>query len=416
MQSKKTSERNQENTILHGRVRLWRSVSWVLALVLIGLVSWFLITGITPGRINQLLQNPSEVSNLVERISNDREFEQTKREIDRIIEQNFVGDKPTTEEYRASILKGYVNALQDRYSEFLTEADYNDITNSLNASFSGIGISFEYFGSYIEVQQVFPDTPALRSGLQVGDRITDVGSESISALGSSDVVRSKITGPEDTQVTLSYIRGSESRTVTITRKKISFPLVTLEKQGDIAIVRVTSFGSSLDTEMARFAAEIRSDSSIKRIVLDLTNNGGGYLDGAVDLVSYFVDPDSTVVIDKKKNGEETLRSRSKQNSLKEYPLVVTGNRFTASASEITIGALQDLRKTPFVGSKTFGKGVVQQIFPLQSGDALKVTIAEWFTPNKRAINSVGLNPDFYVEKEEVKAVLERFSWEENKLK
>lgn len=409
-------EQNSRLKAMASALTIWRTTSWILALMLIGLITWSLVTGVTPERLSYFVQNPNEISVLVDRIQNDKKFNQTKKEIDQLIDSNYVGQRSDTDLYRTSLLKGYVNALQDKYSEYLTRTDYEEITNSLNASFTGIGISFEYFEGYVEVQQVFPDTPAQKAGLAIGDKITDVDGIGVSNFGSSDLVRSKITGPEDTEVKLNYVRGGESKEVRITRKKISFPLITLEKKTNVAVLHISSFGLSIDSEMAKYAKEIRNDTSIKYIVLDLLNNGGGYLNSAIDLVSYFVEPGSTVVIDKTKQKEEILKSTSKINSLKEYPLVVTGNRYTASASEITIGALQDLRKTTFIGTKTYGKGVVQQIFPLTSGDALKLTIAEWYTPSRRAINKTGLMPDIVVEKDEIKTILERFSWEENKLK
>jgi carboxyl-terminal processing protease len=397
-------------------VKLWKITTWVLVFTLIGLVVWSFRTGITPERVGQLIQNPTQASTLLERIKTDSQFGSTQQEVEQYINTQYVGKQPTSQELQTALLKGYVNSLGDKYSQYLTKSDYEEISGSINASFTGIGISFEYFGSYVEVQQVFDNTPAKEQGLKPGDRITAVDSVQVSTFGSSDIVRTKITGPEKTKVIVSLVTEGATKDITLERRKISFPIATLDKQGEIATIKVVSFGETLDSEISKIADTIRADTSIKKIILDLTNNTGGYLNGAVELVSYFTDTDQTVVIDKSKKSEEVLKTVEKKNTLKNYPLVITTNKYTASASEITTGALQDIRGTKTVGSKTFGKGVVQQIFTLKNGDAVKLTIAEWLTPKRRSINTVGISPDFYIEKDEVKSVIERFSWEESTLK
>ena len=401
---------------LFNQLRVWKWSSIILATVLALTLILGLFSNFQGNKILTTLKGQKPTSSLLEQLQNNPNFDAVQNQIQGFIDTYYVGNKPTNDKFNQSLLKGYVDSLGDKYSVYLTKQDYSDITNSLNASFSGIGVSFEYQGTFAEVQTVFDDTPAKAAGILIGDRIVKVDGVDISSMGSSDVVRSKITGPENSSVKLNIISGSDSKDVTIIRKNISFPIVTMTKSDNIAVIKVSSFGEKLDIEMNKVATAIKADTSITRIVLDMTNNGGGYLNGAVDLVSYFVDPNQTVVVEKTKAKEEILSTLPKSVSLKDYPLVVTANQYTASASEITLGALQDLRKVTFVGSKTYGKGVVQQIFKLNSGDALKLTIAEWLTPKKRTINLVGLNPDIFVAKDEVKTVLEKFSWDTNTLR
>lgn len=401
---------------LFNQLKVWKWSSIILATVLVLTLILGLFSNFQGNKILTTLKGQKPTSSLLEQLQNNPNFDAVQNQIQGFIDTYYVGNKPTNDKFNQSLLKGYVDSLGDKYSVYLTKQDYSDITNSLNASFSGIGVSFEYQGTFAEVQTVFDDTPAKAAGILIGDRIVKVDGVDISSMGSSDVVRSKITGPENSSVKLNIISGSDSKDVTIIRKNISFPIVTMTKSDNIAVIKVSSFGEKLDIEMNKIATTIKADPSITRIVLDMTNNGGGYLNGAVDLVSYFVDPNQTVVVEKTKAKEEILSTLPKSVSLKDYPLVVTANQYTASASEITLGALQDLRKITFVGSKTYGKGVVQQIFKLNSGDALKLTIAEWLTPKKRTINLVGLNPDIFVAKDEVKTVLEKFSWDTNTLR
>ena len=407
---------SSKNAKYNTGINLWKISTFILLFSLIGLILWSVFTGITPQKLKELTQHPDRVSALIEELQVSNSFKATQQQIQKYIDSDYIGSKPDSQTYEDSLLKGYVGALGDKYSEYLTQSDYQAIQESLNSSFSGIGISFEYFGSYIEVQTVFPDTPAEKKGLKVGDKIIAVDDTTVSTLGSSDLVRSKIVGAENSTVKLTVVSTDVTQDIVIERKKINFPVITYEKNGSVGIIHVSSFGDQIDTEMKKVAQQIRSDSEIKNIILDLTNNGGGYLNGALDLVSYFSKPDTTVVINKTKKVEEILKTTVKENNLQDYPVVVAVNRFTASAAEITAGALQDTRGVKAVGSKTYGKGVVQQIFPLSSGNAVKITIAEWLTPNRRSINNTGINPDFYIEKDEVKTILERFSWEENILK
>jgi carboxyl-terminal processing protease len=149
----------------------------------------------------------------------------------------------------------------------------------------------------------------------------------------------------------------------------------------------------LDGKMKDIATQIKSNSDIKSLSLDLRGNTGGLLNQEVEVVSYFVDPDQVVVQEKSKTELELKKSNLKNPSLKDYPLVVLIDRYSASASEILAGSLRDIRGVKLIGQTSYGKGVVQSIYTLSNGDSLKLTIAEWLTPKGSTINKVGLKPD-----------------------
>jgi carboxyl-terminal processing protease len=187
------------------------------------------------------------------------------------------------------------------------------------------------------------------------------------------------------------------------RADIKADLISLETNGKFAIITVSSFGEGLDKRMQEIAAEIKANSAIEKIILDVRSNTGGLLNESVDLISYFVQPNSTLVLEKSKNKNilgqfeiQKLASKQVKNSLVNYPVFILTDKFSASASEILAGALRDIRQSKIYGEKTFGKGVVQQLFPLQNGDFTKLTIAEWLTPNGQNIDKVGISPDVEV--------------------
>jgi carboxyl-terminal processing protease len=168
----------------------------------------------------------------------------------------------------------------------------------------------------------------------------------------------------------------------------------------VAIITITSFGDDLDQKMAEKTATIKANSEVDKIIIDVRSNSGGLLNETIEVASYFITENQVVLKEKTKDSEEVLRTKAKEDNLQEYDVIVLVDRFSASASEILAGALRDQRKSKLVGQTTFGKGTVQQLFPLENGDKLKLTIAEWFTPSGSVINKEGLEPDITINENE----------------
>jgi carboxyl-terminal processing protease len=352
----------------------------------------------------------------------EQKITQTETEVKELISNNFLGENISDKEFQIGRLKGEVEALKDDYSEYQTKDDQTKFNSDLNQSYKGIGVMIEKKDGVILIVKVFEGSPAKESGVEKGDIITKVGDTSVISQKDPkiDEVVKLIRGEEGTKVDVEVARGGETKKLNITRRAIKGELVTLDVKGSVAVIRIDSFGEDLNTKMNDIANTILADSKITKIVVDVRSNTGGLLNEAVDVLSYFVPSDSIIIKEKRKtksvDAREMLaakasgsyeekdgysiigtRSRFKNNSLIKYPVTVVVDSFSASASEIVAGALRDVRGAKIYGQNTFGKGVVQQIFELKNEDFLKLTIAEWLTPNGTQINKIGIKPDLELE-------------------
>ncbi len=316
----------------------------------------------------------------------------TKQEILDTIKQNYTGDLPTDEKLRETELRAVVASLDDPYSEYLTVKDTQEIKNEINRQYEGIGVSFKETDAGFVVEKVFNNSPAKEAGIQAEDLLQKVDNKSTDGMDFAEVVK-LIKGPKDTLVKLEFVRGGKNLQFEVTRRSITADLVTLDFKDKYAILNITSFGEQVDTQLNDAAQKILQNKEAKEIILDLRDNTGGLLNEAVDTVSYFIEPDKVVLKEKTKTRIINHNSTKKEFSLQNYPVKILINKNTASASEIVAGSLRDHKGAQLIGQKSYGKGVVQQIFPLKNGDGMKLTIAEWITPNDIKINKTGLEPD-----------------------
>ncbi|GAB4143791.1 MAG: hypothetical protein OHK0017_01600 [Patescibacteria group bacterium] len=328
------------------------------------------------------------------------DYNREKELIIKLLKEGYIGDLPSEEEQRQGELKGLVASLGDKYSTYFTCKEYQSFQSDINQSFEGIGARFEDQGDKIVVSDILSGFPAEKAGLQKGDELLSVDGKNALDLGLSKSVEA-IRGPANSKVTLVVNRPSASSTnpkltFEITRAQIKEKTVTLTINQDVAIIKVSSFGADVGNLMSGIAKEIKSKPEIKKIILDLRDNGGGLLSQSVALASYFIEPDQVVVREKTKNGDDQLVSKQVDYPLRDYPLAILVNGSSASASEITAGALQDYKRGKLYGQKTYGKGVVQDLKDLTGCNKLKYTIAEWLTPNSREINGKGIAPDVVV--------------------
>jgi len=253
-----------------------------------------------------------------------------------------------------------------------------------------------------------PDSPAERAGLKTGDKVIAVDGEDMTGIDGSLVLR-RILGPAGTPVKLTIQREDteEPFTVEIVREKIVMKSATGKMlENDIAYVQVITFGDKTTAELEKTLRDLMKEKP-KGMILDLRNNGGGYLDTAIEVVSQFIG-DGVVMYEEYGNGEMRTFDALRGGMATEIPLVVLVNEGTASASEITAGAIQDYKRGQLVGVTTYGKGSVQNWIALQDAEgAVRVTVARWLTPNKRQIHGVGLTPDVVVELTEADIEAER---------
>jgi len=281
----------------------------------------------------------------------------------------------------------------DPYSEYYTKDEVDNFYSSLYGSYTGIGLYIEEKDGYINVVKTMTGQPAEEAGIKAGDIIISVDGIDVKDLGV-DKVSSMIKGPEGTKVKLQVKRGDKTLTFEVTRKVIEVSPVYYEIiENDIGYIKLEQFSSNATKEMKKALEEL-DKKGIKKIILDLRDNPGGFFNEAVSVAQLFV-PKGTIVYVKDKNG--ILQRYDSYLKESKYQLVVLVNKNSASASEIVAGAIKDRKAGILVGTRTFGKALVQTVFPLNDGGMIKLTTAVYLTPNKTLINGVGIEPDYVVE-------------------
>lgn len=310
------------------------------------------------------------------------------------LREDEIDDSTLTE----GMYEGYVRALGDPYSVYYTEKEAEELMQGISGEYSGIGagLSQSYETKIVTITNVFRDSPAEEAGLKSGDILYQVDDHEITDEDLNQVV-AWIKGEEGTKVTLHVIRGSEEKEITAVRRIVKAQTVEYEmKDSQIGYIRVTEFDSVTYEQFKAALAEL-DGKGMKGLVIDLRSNPGGDLDTVLDMLRLIL-PKGTIISTENKDGkEEEYTCDGKQEF--DRPLAVLVNGYSASASEIFSGAVQDYEKGKIVGTTTYGKGVVQEIISLLDGSYIKVTTSEYFLPSGRSINEAGITPDVEVEYE-----------------
>lgn len=287
--------------------------------------------------------------------------------------------------------RGMVKAVGDDYTTFLDKEEAAEFNKSLNGEVSGIGAEIGVRNLQPTVLRVLDDSPAKKAGLKTGDIFVAVNGTSVAGETASGVA-DKVTGEAGTTVKLTMRRGSESLDFSITRAQISDPSVRWSVSDDVGILTISRFDDNTGS-LARKAAKEFIDKGVKGVIVDLRNNGGGYLTAAQEVASLWLDSGKTVVTEKSRGQVTETVKASGNPTLKGKKTIVLVNGSSASASEIVAGALKDYQAATLVGEKTFGKGTVQKVINLSDDRILKVTVARWYTPQDRNITKEGIQPN-----------------------
>lgn len=287
--------------------------------------------------------------------------------------------------------RGMVKAVGDDYTTFLDKEEAAEFNKSLNGEVSGIGAEIGVRNLQPTVLRVLDDSPAKKVGLKTGDIFVAVNGTSVAGETASGVA-DKVTGEAGTTVKLTMRRGSESLDFSITRAQISDPSVRWSVSDDIGVLTISRFDDNTGS-LARKAAKEFIDKGVKSVIVDLRNNGGGYLTAAQEVASLWLDSGKTVVTEKSRGQVTETVKASGNPTLKGKKTIVLVNGSSASASEIVAGALKDYQAATLVGEKTFGKGTVQKVINLSDDRILKVTVARWYTPQDRNITKEGIQPN-----------------------
>ncbi len=298
-------------------------------------------------------------------------------------------------------IRGMLQALGDPYTGYMTPEEFQDAQAPLEGEYEGIGAWVDVTAQYLTIISPIPGSPAEEAGLRPGDQIIAVDGEDVTGV-APELVRRRVLGPAGTTVVLTIRRTLDNGEVqefdvSITRAKITIVSVeyTMMDNG-VGYIRLITFGEKTPEELEAALQDLMAQNP-RGLILDLRNNGGGYLSTAVAVTSQFLPADRVILYERYGDGSEEAYYTEGSPLAAEVPLVVLVNEGTASASEIVSGALQDHGRAALVGEQTYGKGSVQQWIPLQSdGGAVRITVAYWLTPNKRLIHQQGLTPDYEV--------------------
>ena len=317
---------------------------------------------------------------------------------DKIDGEYIDADKIDSKKVIYGAASGAVDALGDPYSRFVPPAPSKEMKADIEGYYYGVGVTIEERKGHVIIINVFPESPAEQAGLAAGDIISSVDGEEVLTAGSLRVVE-LIRGPENTTVQIGVLRegNDEELVYTVNRVNIKYPSVWESKMldGEIGYALVTQFSKETPEDLRKAIEELKSEGA-KALILDLRNNGGGPLDAAVYVGDLFI-PEGAIVYLQDKDGnlhpDPVDRPMTKRGEAAGMPLVVMINQFSASASEIVAGAIQDYKAGEVIGQKSFGKGVVQNVIRLSDGSSLVLTTNKYLTPNKRDINEVGIEPD-----------------------
>ena len=326
--------------------------------------------------------------------------------VQKIISQKYDGDIDYSKMSEGAA-SGAVAALGDPYTVFLDEKSNKELESDLSGELSGIGIEVGIKNDKLTVIAPIDGTPADKAGIKAGDYIAEIDGVDSRTLTIDEAV-SKIRGDKGTKVKLTIVRGSESpKELEITREIINVPSVSFElKEGNVGYIKIRRFGDDT-ASLVRSAGQQLISNGAKAIVVDVRDNPGGFLQSSVNVASEFMN-DGVVVEERSRNFKPEVKRATPGGVMTEIPVVVIINEGSASASEILAGALRDNDRATIVGQKSFGKGSVQEVVCINTpfltsrckGPSLKVTIANWFTPNGTNISKEGIKPDVEIKAEE----------------
>lgn len=312
---------------------------------------------------------------------------------------NYYGfDTISEKDLVSGMIKGFIWAFGDKHSEYFNIDETKKFNEVLSGDFEGIGAVIEKNDFWVVIERIIAGSPAKEAWLLSGDIITKANNEELKNMNLNDAV-AKIRGQAGTTVTLEIIRPGQKELITkvVTRKQIDIPSVEWKMIDGTSIgyIALSIFGEKTADDFSRTLLDLQNKKATG-IIIDLRDNGGGYLETAVSILSNFVEKDKILVTTKEKNPFFNKSYFSYGNNGKVLPMVVLINENSASASEITAWALKDYNLAILVGQKSYGKGSVQQPFNLSDGSEMKITVAKWYTPKDNIIDKIGINPDIEV--------------------
>ena len=373
----------------------------IMLVVLVAFIT-FLVTSIG---MYQYFTNHNFGKQLVVSSQNNGEITSQLSKYRRLIDQYYLGDVDENK-LKEGAIKGYIEGLEDPYTEYISKEEMEDYLADATGNFVGIGIYMvkDTEAGKIMVLSPIKGSPAEKAGILPGDLIISVDGVQYTAEEMS-VASNKIKGEAGSTVKIEILRGTETKSFELKRENIKVnPVEGKVLENKIGYIEFSSFDEGTAKEFKAKYEELEKQG-IQSLIIDLRNNGGGIVDEALEIADYILEKDDVILYEVDKNNNEEIEE-SENHPIIDLPIILLTNENTASSSEILAGALKDHGKAKIVGTKTYGKGVIQQLLTLPDGSGLKITAEEYLTPNKTKINKIGIEPDEKVElPETVKNVL-----------
>lgn len=369
-----------------------RIYKMVMAVVLTAVITAIITTlviynlGGKIGEVNYTTTSQGDTSTIAATLNNFR----------KMIEKYYLGEVDN-EKLLEGAIKGYIEGLGDEYSEYFTKQELAEYKEDTLGNFVGIGIYMvkDTQKNAIRVLAPIKDTPAYKAGILPGDIIYKIDGEVYTGDQMTEA-SNKIKGKEGSKVKIEIVREDQTIDLEIQRENIKINHVeSKELANHIGYLKISTFDEGCSEEFKQKYDELKKQN-IQSLIIDLRNNGGGIVDEALEIADYMTDKNATLLITKDKNDKEEIK-KAKQSKYIDMNIIILTNENTASASEILAGAVKDNNVAKLVGTKTYGKGVIQELLTLNDGSGLKITTNEYYTPNRSKINKVGIEPDEKVE-------------------
>lgn len=313
-----------------------------------------------------------------------------------IIDEYYLGDVPSDNDMIEGAVKGYVAALDDEYTEYMTSSEWKEYQTEALGNYTGLGVVLTGDDMGQKITNIVKNSPAEKNGLKIGDIILKVDDIVCNKDNGAEVTEYIKNGETGTKFKIEVQRGEENFTKEITRELVRVIQISNKMlENNIGYIKLSTFDQGCAEDFRNNCDELIANGA-KAIIIDVRNNTGGVLDGALDIAEMFLDKDATMLISHNKSDKEKIYKSTTKKEI-DLPVVVLTNEYSASASEVLVAALKDNNAATILGTKTYGKGVLQDVLSLSNGAALKITSYEFFRPNGEKIHKVGIEPDVVLE-------------------
>lgn len=327
---------------------------------------------------------------------NNTDLDKSISSIRKIIDEYYLGEVPSENDMVEGAIKGYVEALGDEYTEYMSAPDWTEYKEEVLGNYIGLGVYLKSVDAGQQIVAIIKNSPAQKAELEVGDIITKIDDIVVTKDNGDEATDYIKNGKEGTTFKLEALRGEETITREIKREAVRILQISNQMlENNVGYMYISTFNIGVASDFKENYQELANNGA-KALILDLRNNTGGVFTEALSIAEMFLDKNATMLISyDKKNGETVYKSKTDKEI--DLPVVVLTNHYSASASEVLVAALKDNNRATILGTKTYGKGILQDVLSLSNGASLKITTQEFIRPNGQKIHEVGIEPDIVLD-------------------